>query len=305
MVSGLHYHTQLETMADHLQRDISVDGKFFGLACITTDLVNEACRRHDAGPLAAVALGRALTANALLAALLKDEQRVMLRFEGNGPLKKIITEGFASGTVRGFVAAPHADLPIKNGYIDVAGGLGNAGLLTVTKDIGAAQNYEGTVQLYTSEIGEDVAYYLTESEQTPSAIGVSVRVHPTGLIESSGGFLLQSLPPADESLIDGLEANIQQIGSISDFFSEGNGPDELLHKLFGTIPHRTLLQQSLKYQCSCSHSSMQNALLTLEKKDLQTLKEERPEGVEVRCEFCGNTYLFDQEMLEKLSVSHK
>ena len=286
--------------SDHLQRDISADGKFFGLACVTTDLVNEACRRHDTGPLAAVALGRALTANTLLAALLKGEQRVMLRFEGNGPLKKIITEGFASGSVRGYVAAPHAELPLKKGQIDVAGGLGQAGLLTVTKDIGGAHNYEGTIQLHTSEIGEDIAYYLTESEQIPSAIGVSVRVNPEGIIECATGFLLQSLPPADEGLICSLEKNIHAIGSLTGFILSGKTPGNLLNSLFGTIPHRTLFTQPLQYQCSCSHKKMQGALLTLQKDDLVSLKEEQPDGVEVRCEFCAKTYLFDQPMLQQL-----
>lgn len=286
--------------SDHLQRDISADGKFFGLACVTTQLVNEACRRHDTGPLAAVALGRALTANTLLAALLKDEQRVMLRFEGNGPLQKILTEGIASGSVRGYVAAPHADLPLKNGQIDVAGGLGNAGLLTVTKDIGGAHTYEGTTQLHTSEIGEDIAFYLTESEQIPSAIGVSVRVNPEGIIECATGFLLQSLPPADEALIASLEKNIHAIGSLTGFILSGKTPGDLLDNLFGAIPHHTLFTQPLKYQCSCSHKKMQGALLTLNKDDLINLKAEQPNGVEVRCEFCGKTYLFDQRMLQQL-----
>ena len=287
-------------MADHLQRVISKDGKFFGFACITTELVAEACKRHDTGPLAAVALGRALTANALLAALLKDDQRVMLKFEGNGPLAKIITEGLASGDLRGFVAHPHADVPLKNGIIDVAAGLGKAGLLTVTKDIGGSHNYEGTIQLYTSEIGEDVAYYLSESEQTPSAIGVGVQVDSNGTILCAAGFLIQSLPPADEELISSLENNISTLGSVTQYILDGHTPNDVLEVLFGSIPHRTLLKQELRYQCSCNVDKMKKALLTLQKDDLIKLKEERPDGVDVRCEFCAKLYHFDTSMLEKI-----
>jgi molecular chaperone Hsp33 len=287
-------------MSDHLQRVISTDGRFFGLACITTDLVAEACRRHDIGPVATVALGRALTANLLLAALLKDDQRVMLKFEGNGPLGKIITEGFCTGEVRGYVKHPHADVPFKNGIIDVAAGLGKAGLLTVTKDIGAKQNYEGTVQLYTSEIGEDVAFYLTESEQIPSAIGVGVQVDNTGTIISAGGFLVQSLPPSDEDLIASLETNIKELGSVTNLIQQGKTPDDILEVLFGEIPHRTLLTQALRYQCSCSEEKMKQVLFTLDKEDLINLKEEQPDGVEVRCDFCANTYQFGTAALQEI-----
>jgi molecular chaperone Hsp33 len=287
-------------MADHLQRVISADGRFFGLACVTTNLVAEACRRHDTGPVAAVALGRALTANLLVAALLKDDQRVMMKFEGNGPLGKIITEGFCTGEVRGYVAHPHADVPLKNGMIDVASGLGQAGFLTVTKDIGVSQNYEGTVQLYTSEIGEDVAFYLTESEQVPSAISVGVLVDNSGTILSAGGFLVQSLPPADEELIASLETNVQKLGSVTGLIQQGKTPDDILEGLFGEIPHRTLLTQDLRYQCSCNEEKMQQALLTLEKDDLIRLKAEKPDGVEVRCEFCANTYVFDGVALQSI-----
>ncbi len=287
-------------MADHLQRVISSDGRFFCLACVTTDLVAEACRRHDTGPVATVALGRALTANVLLAALLKDDQRVMLKFEGNGPLGKIVTEGFCTGEVRGYVANPHADVPLKDSCIDVATGLGQAGFLTVTKDIGLKQNYEGTVQLYTSEIGEDVAFYLTESEQTPSAIGVGVQVDQAGQIISAGGFLVQSLPPADESLILSLEANIKRLGSVTALLAEGKTPADILEILLAEIPHRALLGQNLCYQCSCSEEKMQQALFALDKDDLFKLKEEKPDGVEVRCEFCGNTYLFESGALQEI-----
>ncbi len=285
-------------MADHLQRVISTDGRFFGLACVTTDLVAEACRRHDTGPVATVALGRSLTANLLLAALLKDDQRVMLKFEGNGPLGKIITEGFCTGEVRGYVAQPHADVPLKDGRIDVAAGLGQAGFLTVTKDIGASQNYEGTVQLYTSEIGEDVAFYLAESEQIPSAISVGVQVDRSGTIVSAGGFLVQSLPPADEALIAGLETNIKELGSVTSMIQQGKTPDDILDVLFGSIPHRTLFTQPLHYQCSCSQEKMRQVLFTLDKDDLIKLKNEKPDGVEVRCEFCAKTYVFDTVVLQ-------
>ena len=181
--------------------------------------------------------------------------------------------------------------------------MGRAGFLTVTKDIGTGRNYEGTTRLYTSEIGEDVAYYLAESEQTPSAIGVGVQVDSSGTIVCAAGFLIQSLPPADEALIDSLESNIKNLGSVTNFILQGKTPNDILEMLFATIPHRTLFTQPLRYQCSCSEHKMQKALLTLGKEELTKLREDKSEGVTVRCEFCANEYRISDSTLQHLIES--
>jgi len=169
---------EILSVDNYLVRIISKDYSVRALACVTTQLVNEACRRQDAYPTAAAALGRALTGAALMGALLKTGQRVALKFEGNGPLKKIVVEGESNGLVRGYVAMPHVDLPLKAGKLDVASALGKDGLLTVAKDLRLKEPYQGIVKLYTGEIAEDLAFYLTESEQIPSAVGLGVLVEP-------------------------------------------------------------------------------------------------------------------------------
>lgn len=286
-------------MVDTLERVISESGDFFGVACNTTDLVTEACKRHDVGPLAAAALGRALTGAALLAALLKDSQSVFLKFEGNGPLKKIITEAGYDGWVRGYVANPHADVPLKNGCIDVATGLGRAGFLTVVKDIGNNQKYPGTIQLYTSEIGEDLAYYLSQSEQTPSAIALAIHLKKDGTIGASGGFLIQSLPPADETLLKYLEQEIAAMPPLSQLLLQGNGPAEILSQLFKKVPHKTIGTRQLTYTCSCNKAKMEGALFSLGQEDIRQLLD-KEDGAEVRCEFCRQSYRFGKNELEKL-----
>jgi molecular chaperone Hsp33 len=286
-------------MADHIERVISEAGNFFGVACTTTTLVAEACRRHDVGPTAATALGRALTGAALLAAILKDDQSVLLKFEGNGPLRKIITEAGSAGWVRGYVANPHADVPLNNGRIDVAAGLGRAGFLTVTKDIGCNTKYPGTIQLYTSEIGEDLAYYLAQSEQTPSTIALAIRLDKDGTIVAAGGFLIQSLPPADEPLLRQIEQKIAALPALSTLLSEGRGPGDILSLVFEDIPHRKTGSGNLYYQCSCSHSKMQSALFSLGEHDIRDLMEKEG-GVEVHCEFCRQSYIFAKLELENL-----
>jgi molecular chaperone Hsp33 len=288
-----------ETMTDSIERVISKSGNFFGVACNTTELVAEACRRHDVGPLAAAALARALTGAALLAALLKDSQSVFLKFEGNGPLGKIITEAGYDGWVRGYVAHPHAELPLNNGCIDVAAGLGRAGFLTVVKDIGHNQKYPGTIQLYTSEIGEDLAYYLSQSEQTPSAVALAVHLEKDGSIGASGGFLVQSLPPADDTVLSRLEHEIAAMPPLSRLLLDDVGPAEILSLLFKEVPHKKIGTRELSYACSCSRDKMEGALFTLGEEDIRQLLEKEG-GADVHCEFCRQSYRFDKDDLERL-----
>lgn len=286
-------------MTDHLERVISEAGNFFGVACTTTTIVAEACRRHDVGPTAATALGRAMTGAALLAAILKDKQSVLLKFEGNGPLGKIITEAGSAGWVRGYVANPHAEVPLRNGRIDVAAGIGGAGFLTVVKDIGGHTRYPGTIQLYSSEIGEDLAYYLAQSEQTPSTIGLGIHLEKNGGIAASGGFLIQSLPPADERLLVKIEQRIASLPPLSALLLEGRSPAEILSLIFQDVPHHRTGGGALFHQCSCSRDKMESALLSLGGEELGSLID-KEEGVEVRCEFCRQSYIFCKAEMKDL-----
>lgn len=289
-------------MADILHRVIAEKENFFGVACDTTELVAQACRRHDVGPTAGAALGRALTGAVLLSALLKDGQSVMLKFEGNGPLRKIITEAGYDGWSRGYVAEPRADLPLKNGVIDVAGGLGRAGFLTVTKDIGMKEKYQGTVQLYTSEIGEDIAYYLAESEQTPSVVNLGIRFEADGTVAAAGGYLIQSLPPADEKIISELEQKITTLPAITSQLMTGTSPEMILSELFSHIPHKKTGTTELKYQCTCSKEKMSTALLTLKQDEIEKILD-LDGHIQVNCEFCRNMYQFDKEEIRSMLTS--
>lgn len=286
-------------MADSVERVYSDGGNFFGVACDTTNLVNEACRRHDVGPTAAAALGRVLTGATLLAALLKDDQSVLVRFEGNGPLKKVVAEAGYNGWVRGYVAEPHADLPLKDGSIDVAGGIGRAGFVTVIKEIGNNQKYPGTIQLTTSEVGDDLATYLLQSEQTPSTIGLSVHLSRDGRVLSAGGFLVQSLPPADENQLNLIEKEIDTLAPLSTLLGEGKRPADILSSLFHKVPHKKLGSKDLIYKCSCSREKMERAILSLGRGDLEELIARQGEA-NVRCEFCREQFHFDKTTLTHL-----
>ncbi len=286
-------------MSDYLVRIITKSGSVRALACVTTDLVAEGCRRHGTLPTSSAALGRALTGGVLFGALLKTGQRVALRFEGNGPLKKIVVEAESNGAVAGYVGVPEVDLPDREGKLDVAGALGQAGFLTVTKDLGLKEPYKGMVQLYTSEIAEDLAYYLTSSEQIPSAVGLGVQVATDGSIAAAGGFLIQALPPHDESTVDLLMERIGKLPRLSELIAGGLTPEDLLERLFAGIPYDTLEKRSLAFRCSCSREKVERALISMGEEELRRYIAEQGEA-SVTCEFCGENYRFGREELEAL-----
>jgi molecular chaperone Hsp33 len=241
-----------ENEKDYLVRVIAKDANVRGLACVTSRLVDEVCRRHGAYPTACAALGRALTGGVLMGALLKTGQRVALRFEGNGPLKKILVEADSDGAVRGLVRVPRVDLPLKQGKLDVAGALGSSGLLIVTKDLRLKEPYTGIVNLLSGEIAEDLAFYLTESEQIPSAVGLGAYVASGGTVAASGGFLIQSFPPFDHEVVEEIIGRIRKIPSITEQLRECGTPESMLDLIFQDIPFATLEKREVFFRCSCS-----------------------------------------------------
>jgi molecular chaperone Hsp33 len=286
-------------MSDYLVRILATSGGVRGLACVTTDLVNEVCKRHGTQPTATAALGRALTGGALFGALLKTGQRVAMRFEGNGPLKKILVEADADGSVRGYVGDPQVNLQREDGSLDVAQALGRAGFLTVAKDLGMKEPYRGSVQLYSSEIAQDLALYFVESEQIPSAVGIGEYVEPDGTVSAAGGFLIQALPPVDAALVDQLMARIEKLPPLRQLLHEGKTPEDVLGMLFEGIPFVTLEKRAVAFACSCSRERIERVLISMGMHDLAALKEEQ-HGAEVTCEFCGEKYAFDEPDLERL-----
>ena len=286
-------------VSDYLVRIITKNANVRALSCVTTELVKQACRRHKTTPTASAALGRVLTGAALMGALLKSRQRVVIRFDSDGPLKKIIAEATSSGEVRGYAARPDINLPLKDGKLDVAGAIGKDGTLTVIKDLRLREPYTGMVRIYTGEVAEDLAYYLTESEQIPSAVGLGVYVEPNGDIGAAGGFLIQSFPPQDRNLIERLISRIGEMPSLADLLKKGDTPEQLLERIFHDIPFEVLERRELVFKCSCSKERVEQALLSLGKEEIRRLIQEQG-GAEAKCEFCREVYFFDRTELEEI-----
>jgi molecular chaperone Hsp33 len=234
-----------------------------------------------------------------MAALLKEGQRLALKMEADGPLKKIIVEAESAGTVRGFVGVPDVDLPLKEMKLDVSGALGREGFLTVIKDFGLEKPYSGIVKLRTGGIAEDIAYYLTESEQIPSAVGLGVFVEPTGVISAAGGFLIQTLPPSDAEVVDTLVTRLEGMPPVTQNLRSGKSPEDMLDVIFDGIPYHILEKRELVLKCTCSRERIERVLISLGKKEIADMIAVHGE-TDVDCEFCRTRYHFTREELEQL-----
>lgn len=288
-------------MADQIVRALCLSGGIRVLVCNASLLAREICELQQASATASIALSRGLAGGALMGALLKNGQRTALKFEGNGPLRKMIIEADSDGAVRGCVGNPAADLEAANGKWDVAGLIGRAGFLTVSKDLGVGgQPYQGVVQLVSSEIGEDLAYYLTDSEQTPSAVGLGAALDEDGRIAVCGGFLVQALPKADDGEIEKIMASIAGLPALSGLLEEA-GAEGVIRELFGDIPHTILESHEIFFRCGCGQEKVQRALLTLGSTELQDMRAKEG-GADVTCEFCRKTYHLDATELDGLIV---
>jgi len=286
-------------MADYLLRVMGEQFNVIGLACVTTGLVDEARSLHGTSRTASAALGRALTGGLLMSALMKRGQRVGLKFEGSGPLKKIIVEADHDGTVRGFVGVSDVEVPLNDEKLNVAGALGSEGTLTVFKDLGLKEPYRGIVKLLTGKIAEDIAYYFAESEQIPSAVGLGVFVKPDGKVSAAGGFLIQSLPPSEERTVEYFIENIRKMPFVTDLLREGKTPEDILDMIFSGIPYHVLGKRNLSLRCTCSRERSERVLLSLGREELEGIIAEQGE-TDVTCEFCRSNYHFTRKELEDL-----
>lgn len=288
-------------MADQIVRALCLSGGIRVLVCNAGLLAREICVLQQTSATASIALSRGLAGGALMGALLKGGQRTALKFEGNGPLRKMIIEADSDGAVRGCVGNPAADLEPVHGKWNVAGLIGRAGFLTVSKDLGAGgQPYQGVVQLVSSEIGEDLAYYLADSEQTPSAVGLGATLADDGMIATCGGFLVQALPKADEGEINKIMERIAGLPALSGLFEKG-GAEGVIRELFGDIPYTVLESHDIFFRCGCGQEKVERALLTLGSEELRDMRL-KESGAEVTCEFCRKTYSLGAAELDGLLV---
>jgi len=220
--------------------------------------------------------------------------------EGNGPLHKLHAETDAAGHVRASVKNPVSGLPLREGEFDVAGAVGRAGFLHVIRDLGLKEPYRGMVQLHTSTIAQDLAWYLTTSEQIPSSVALGVYVEPDGVVSAAGGFLLQAMPPQNEEVISRLEARLATLPPTTTLMRQGLSPLQILERLFEGTPFDVVGQTDLAFRCSCSRQQVRGVLKALPRQERQELLAEGE--ATVTCEFCKEVYRFSGPEVEELGA---
>lgn len=289
-------------MEDYLVKSVAENGQFRAYAVNATALVEEAHQIHDTWSAASAALGRAMVGTLLLATSgLQGEAGMTVKIQGDGPVGFIVVDGTAQGTVKAYMQNPHVHLPLNvKGKIDVAGAVGKTGTLSVTKMApGDKTPYTGEVNLVSGELGDDFTYYLAQSEQIPSAVGLSVFVQSDDHIEVAGGFLIQVLPGASDEAINHLETTLRELPLVSDLLREGKAPEQILETIFAGRDLKILEKMPVEYKCDCSKDRFEKALASLSKDDLQEMID-NDHGAEAVCRFCGHKYYFSEEELKYL-----
>jgi len=271
---------------------------FRAYAVSATAMVSEAQQRHDTWSAASAALGRSLVGTLLLASsVLKGDEKLTVKINGNGPVGGIVVDGNANGTVKGYLQHPHVHLPLNDQHkIDVRAAVGSEGFLAVTKDQGVGDPFTGQVPLVSGELGEDFTYYLAQSEQIPSAVGLSVFVNEDNSIGVAGGFLVQVLPNATDEAIDSLETKLKDMPLVSKLLRDGKTPEDILALLFdGDV--KVLDKMPVKFECDCSKERFADSLAALPKAEVQAMIDE-DHGATAVCHFCGNEYHFSEADLK-------
>ena len=277
---------------DKIIRGMTKDGWVKISAITGRELVERARQIHHASPTATAALGRLLCAASLLGNMMKEEKASLtMRLNGGGPIGGVLAVSDSTGNVRGYVGDPNCDLPLRpDGKLDVGGAVGRQGMLTVSRDIGLREPYIGSTEIVSGEIAEDVAAYMTESEQIPAAVGLGVLVDTDTTVAQAGGFIVQLLPGAPEELITKLEDNIFLMDSVTMQLYDG-GAEELVKNVLKDMEYELMEEIPVEYRCTCSRQRLQEALRTIDNGELQEIIDDG-EDIQVTCQFCDQVYTF-------------
>lgn len=291
-------------MSDVIIRATAANAQIRAFAATTRELTETARKAHNTSPVMTAALGRLLTAGAMMGAMQKgDADLLTLKIECGGEARGLTVTADAHGNVKGYCSNPDVMLPPnKLGKLDVGGALG-PGFLTVIKDLGLKEPYVGQTMLVTSEIAEDLTNYYMESEQIPSTVGLGVLMDKDNTVKAAGGFIIQLMPFCDDSVIDRLEENLRGVNSVTKFLDEGKTPEEILNILLAGLDPEVVDTLPTRFYCNCSKERFGRGLYSLGKKEMQDMIDEGEE-IEVNCAFCGKHYAFSVEELKYIN-SHR
>ncbi len=268
-------------------------------AITTKNLVQEAADRHHTSHLATAALGRAMSGALMLAATMKDGERILLKLKGDGPMGEVVAE--AQGTsVRGYVGEPDVFMPLKNGKLDIGGALGQ-GTITLTRYLQNGESFTGHAELADGEIATDITNYLYMSEQTPSSVALGVLVDKDGKVLAAGGYFIQAMPGCDEEVLEKLGNNVSVTPYVTQLLELGYTPEKIIEVLARGLEFDIKESMPVKFSCGCSKDKILNMLAALSKDDIDYLTEQP--DTEVHCQYCNKVYHFSSEELKQLKTN--
>ena len=287
-------------MKDYIVRATAAGAQIRAFAATTRNLVEQAREAHGTSPVATAALGRLLTAGAMMGTMLKGEKDLLtLQMKGDGPIHGITVTADSLARVKGYVDYPGVMLPPNGlGKLDVGGAIGN-GMLTVIRDLGLKEPYVGQTILQTGEIAEDLTYYFAASEQIPSTVGLGVLMEKDNTVKRAGGFIIQLMPFAEDEIIEKLEEHLKKMPSVTSILDEGKSPEELRAVVLDGIELEITDTVSTKFYCNCDKKRIEKAIISIGEKDIRQMIEEGRE-IEVKCHFCNSAYSFSVEELKEL-----
>lgn len=287
-------------MEDYMVRATAADAQIRAFACTAREMVEKARQIHNTSPIITAALGRLLSAGAMMGSMLKgDKELLTLQIKGDGPVQGLIVTADSLGNVKGYPEVPDVILPANaQGKFDVAGAVGK-GYLSVIKDMGLKEPYVGQTELQTGEIAEDLTYYFATSEQVPSSVGLGVLMNRDNTVCQAGGFIIQLMPFAEDEVIEKLEKNLQKISSVTSILKEGNTPEQMLEILLEGLNPEVLDKMPIAYSCNCGRQKIEKVLISLGAEEIQDMIEDGKE-IEVNCHFCNAQYKFSVEELKTI-----
>ncbi|MGN0401878.1 MAG: Hsp33 family molecular chaperone HslO [Acetatifactor sp.] len=287
-------------MEDYMVRATAADAQIRAFACTTRDMTEKARQIHNTSPVITAALGRLMSAGAMMGSMLKGEKELLtLQIKGDGPVRGLTVTADSKGNVKGYPEVPDVILPAnEKGKFDVAGAIGK-GQLSVIKDMGLKEPYVGQTLLQTGEIAEDLTYYFAASEQVPSSVGLGVLMNRDNTVCQAGGFIIQLMPFAAEAVIEKLEQNLQRVSSVTAVLKEGNTPEQMLEMLLEGLEPEITEKMQVAFSCNCSRRKIEKVLISLGGTEIQDMIDEGKE-IEVSCHFCNTQYKFSVEELETI-----
>ena len=288
-------------MKDYMVRATAANAQIRAFAATTKEMVDAAREAHNLSPVACAALGRLLTGGAMMGSMMKGEKDLLtLQVSGDGPIGQMTVTADMNGKVKGYVHNPSVMLPPNAlGKLDVGGAVGQ-GVLRVIKDMGLKEPYSGQTFLQTGEIAEDLTYYFVTSEQVPSAVGLGVLMDKEyANVKQAGGFIIQLMPFAEDSVIEKLEENLKSIPSVTTMLEEGNTPEDMLKLVLRDMDVEFTDTSDVEFYCNCSKEKVEKAIISIGKKDIQQMIEDN-KPIEVNCHFCNKNYAFSVDDLRDL-----